>query len=135
MNKNCIVCGKEFEARQSNYTICSPECRRKREQKQQIKYNQIWKTEEYKKIRNERDRKRRREYRKNNPRLCTICGEPLCFEFRSARKMHEECVIKEAAKSYIEAGHMPRVQLSRLNSIGCTVKDVKEWINQHKQES
>ena len=42
MKKTCVVCGNEFEAAQSNYIICSDECREKREQEYKQQYSNLF---------------------------------------------------------------------------------------------
>lgn len=96
MLKNCKVCGKEFEAAQSNYTLCSEECRKVRKREICTNYYQEHK-ESYRKDCKER-------YRDNlKPIYCKICGKPVerfIENNRLRRKYyHTDCIIAEAIKA------------------------------------
>ena len=103
IKKQCIVCGKEFYARQSNYTLCSDECKKKRVAELNKKYMSDPTLYERHRIQT------RERFRKNAKIIqCKICGEPVPPSDsggRLSRKhYHEKCVIKEALQAISEGG-------------------------------
>ena len=142
MIKNkCIICGKEFYARQSNYTLCSDECRKKRVAELNNKYMSDPAI-------HERKLKQGRERRRKNAKiiLCKICGEPVMpvdIGGRLSRKhYHEECVIKEALQAIAEGGKSTRNKstgnngdsriLRAHNVFGYSVGELKELLMEGK---
>ena len=104
MKKKCIICGKVFEAKQSNFILCSDECRRKR-------YN-------YKQS-------------QRNITYCGICGKPVESEMGATRMVrkdyHEECVIKEALKAISEGAGCKDKRIKRAyNTFAYGVKELKK---------
>ena len=95
MKKTCIVCGNEFEAAQSNYTICSDECRQKRKLEHYKKYGQ-----KYCKKYTYADK-----YAKSHNKivLCRFCGEKVLPEYLNGRfhrfRYHQECLIDKGIKA------------------------------------
>lgn len=95
MKKMCVVCGNEFEAAQSNYIICSDECREKRKQEYKTKYKNKYHpkptySEKYKMV------------HKRNV-LCKFCGENVLPEYINGRfhrcHYHQECLINQGIKA------------------------------------
>ena len=98
LTQKCKVCGREFETRQSNYTLCSEECRKANRKSLQ----RHWWAEDIKEKRRITDRNRRWRNAKSVP--CKICGENVSPRFENDRMCrkhyHEECIIREAIKAY-----------------------------------
>ena len=68
----CKVCGKEFEAKQSNYTLCSDTCRKINVSNLRHKYDE---KNRLRLIENSRRYYKLYHKYKRNP--CSICGQPL----------------------------------------------------------
>lgn len=95
MKKTCVVCGNEFEAAQSNYIICSNECRQKRKSEYCEKYGQKYhKNYTY-------AEKYARVHSKNV--ACRFCGENILPEYINGRfhryHYHQECLINKGIKA------------------------------------
>lgn len=127
--KKCIVCGKEFEATQVNYSLCSDECRKKRKNETDNRY----KTSHIDEI-----KKRKREHQRDNAKVivCSLCGEPVAPEIgggdRVLRKhYHEECVIEDAIKAIKFGAKSKDSRVKRAyNLYGWGIKDLKMMDNE-----
>lgn len=73
----CPVCGKRFMARQKNYKICSPECKkiRVKERKSSEKYKAT--VQRYKQTKIYRERYKQNLEAKRKIKFCEICGARL----------------------------------------------------------
>ena len=73
----CPVCGKRFMARQKNYKICSPECKkiRVKEQNSSEKYKAT--RLRYKETKKYRERYKQNLEAKRKIKFCEICGARL----------------------------------------------------------
>ena len=83
----CKVCGKEFEAKQSNYTLCSDVCRKINVSNLRHKYDE---KNRLRLIENSRRYYKLYHKYKRNP--CSICGQPLAD---SRAKYCLNCLLKE----------------------------------------
>lgn len=126
IKKNCAVCGKEFEAANYRYCLCSDECRRVRDRIQRA-------TPEYRARHNERNRSEYRKKRRENFKVipCKICGKPIEPEFRDdhmCRKYyHESCVLSEALQAVSEGAGTDDKRIRRAkNRFGYTLKELRE---------
>lgn len=126
MINTCKVCGKQFTARQRNHTVCSPECRRINTLQNKSRYI---KTEKVKKYSMELHRKRRREYRRNNPYCCKICGLAIDQPFQNRQTMHDECILSEAAEYYSKNQKLNYMHYNRLYSRGYCIEDILDVLN------
>lgn len=87
MINTCKICGKKFEAKQSNYNLCSDACRKANERN----LNRVYYAKNI-----ENSRRYRKQYHKlyynykHNP--CGICGQPLSD---SRAKYCLSCLFKE----------------------------------------
>ena len=121
--KKCVVCGKEFEARQSNYSLCSDECRKIRKRSHTIKRMND-------PVRHEQYLKKYKEKRamKNVP--CRICGEnvpSIDNGNRMNRKFyHDDCIANEALKAISEGKNCEDKRIRRAYNRGYTIKELKE---------
>ena len=130
IKKQCIVCGKEFYARQSNYTLCSDERRKKRAYELNKKYMSD-------PVIHERHRLQSIESYRRRAKIipCKICGEPVPASDsggRMSRKhYHEDCVVREALQAISEGGKSTKgtgdKRIFRAhNVLGMGVKELKE---------
>lgn len=129
MIKKCVVCGAEFNAKQSNYCICSDDCRRIRRKQTAKEFfkNHTDKKEEY--MLNAKIAQRRK-----SKIYCRICGEIVpqyMGEMRMTSKhYHEDCVVREGIQAIKESAKYGDKRLMRAhNRYGYTIKDLKEIIN------
>jgi predicted nucleic acid-binding Zn ribbon protein len=137
LTKICIVCGKEFETRQSNYTICSDECRTIRRKN----YHNIVSLKYYHQNK-ERINRRGQSLRLKNskPILCKICGknvEPYFSGDRICRKRyHEECIIEESIKAMNKGEKFNKTSkiLRVANNQGITKSELLEIIKERELE-
>lgn len=95
--QKCKICGKEFEARQKNHTICSPECRQKNNLANGILYRARNRQEMNRKL-----RRKRREKAVGFP--CKFCGKEVKPFFDADDRphryhWHEECLINECIRA------------------------------------
>ena len=103
MIKQCKICGNDFEAQQSNYIICSQECRKINKANYRKNYDE--KTREYRlQYQREYGRKHKRKEVK-----CGICGNVVKHTFNSDGRMvhyryHAECVLNDAIARFNELG-------------------------------
>ena len=127
MIKKCVVCGTEFNAKQSNYCICSGDCRRIRQQEQYVKYKL-----------NNRERylisARESWLRCKKPICCKICGGVVpqhIGEMRMTSKhYHEDCVVREGIQAIKEGAKCSDKRLVRAhNRYGYTITELKEIMN------
>lgn len=134
IKKQCIVCGKEFYARQSNYTLCSDECRKKRVYELNKKYMSD-------PVLHERHRLQSIESYRRRAKIipCKICGKPVPPSDsggRLSRKhYHEECVVREALQAISEGGKSTKgtgdKRLFRAhNVLGMGVRELKELLRE-----
>lgn len=86
----CPVCGKQFMARQKNYKICSPECKK-------IRVKEQYSSEKYKATRQryEQTEKYRERYKQNleakrKIKFCEICGSRLP---NASQKFCLDCIL------------------------------------------
>lgn len=132
MMKNCIICGKPFEAKQQNYKLCSDACRQAREIEWRKEHKRDYKTDERRRQSMEYYRKRAKTV------LCKICGKPVPpvnYGGRIHRKhMHEECVVNEAIQLVKDGTPSTDVRLlrayNRAYSMGYTVRELKEILRE-----
>ena len=100
MKKTCVVCGNEFEAAQSNYIICSNECRKKRQKEYyaNLKKKGLSNVNSYintyeKKYKAAHKRKVR----------CRFCGENILPKYNNGRfhrtQYHDECLISKGIEA------------------------------------
>ena len=139
MIKNkCIVCGKEFYARQSNYTLCSGECKKKRVAELNKKYMSDPVIHERHRLQSIESYRRRAKIIK-----CKICGEPVPPSDsggRMSRKhYHEECVVREALQAISEGGKSTKgtgdKRIFRAhNVLGMGVGELKELLAEGENE-
>ena len=138
IKKQCIVCGKEFYARQSNYTLCSGECKKKRVAELNKKYMSD-------PVLHERHRLQSRDSYRKRAKIsqCKICGEPVaateCGGRLSRKHYHEECVIKEALQAISEGGKTTKgtgdKRIFRAhNVLGMNVSELKELLAEGENE-
>lgn len=74
MKKMCRICGKVFDAKQSNYVCCSPECG---ETNRKMKKKNYILTETQREKNNERNRMYYKKTRKPTTKTCKSCGALL----------------------------------------------------------
>ena len=138
IKKQCIVCGKEFYARQSNYTLCSDECKKKRVAELNKKYMSDPVLHERHRLQSIESYRRRAKIIK-----CKICGEPVPPNDsggRLSRKhYHEECVIKEALQAISEGGKSTKKtgdkRITRAhNVLGMNVGELKELLREDNND-
>lgn len=113
MTNKCKICGKQFEARQKNFTICSPECR---------KINAVQLKKAHYIANKERIRQRNIEnrHKKAVGFPCKFCGEEVrpFFDNRMHRyHWHEECLIDKCIEA-IKNGE-PFGKKSKILSFAC----------------
>lgn len=125
MVKACKVCGKQFRARQANYTVCSPECRKVNTLERTKRYHKTV----YKDKITQQQRDRRRRYRSENPFCCKICGLSIDQPFGGRKTMHDECILDEAAEYYNKNQKLNHMHYSRVYSRGYCIDDVIEVID------
>lgn len=123
MIKKCIVCGAEFNAKQSNYCICSDDCRRIRQQKQNAELNKA----NYEKYKFNAKMAQRRK----SKIFCKICGKIVhqhMGEVRMTSKhYHEDCVIREGIQAIKDKAKSTDKRLVRArNRYGYTMAELKE---------
>lgn len=132
IKKQCIVCGKEFYARQSNYTLCSDECKKKRVAELNKKYMSDPVKREQHRLQSIESYRRRAKIIK-----CKICGKPVPPSDNSGRlsrkHYHEKCVIKEALQAISEGGKTTKgtgdKRIHRAhNVLGMSVGELKELL-------
>lgn len=127
MIKNCIICGKPFDAKQQNYKLCSDACRHAREIEWQKEHKSKY-TDEY--------RQQRREYHRKRAKtvLCKICGKPVppvIYGDRVLRKhMHEACVVDEAVRLAKDGVPFTDARFKRAKNMGYTVRELKEILRE-----
>lgn len=113
MIKICKICGKEFNAKQPNYIICSDSCRK------------IYHRETVK-IYNHKRYKPRTIY-------CKICGKPIArYDLHSWRRYHEECVAQMAVedlKNGLNSTNSQNIKRA-LNLFFFTMNELKELANE-----
>lgn len=135
MKKICIVCGKEFETRQSNYTICSQGCRENRKQSYPSSLDYYY-------ANRERILKRSQHLKLKNPKFipCKICGknvEPYFSGDRIHRRhYHEECIIEESIKAMNRGEKFNGASniLKIANNQGITKSELLEIIKERELE-
>lgn len=124
MTKKCKICGKEFEAKQKNYTICSPECRRENSRRLYHALDDVTK-----KLKAQQDKERYRRKVKGFP--CKFCGEevkPFIDNRLHRHHYHEECLIDkciEAIKNGEPFTHNTKIAKFALNK-GYTKAEILE---------
>lgn len=124
MTKKCKICGKEFEARQRNYTLCSPECRKENNRRLSRSLDP-----EINRLRVKQYNERLKRKLKGFP--CKFCGEEVkpFFDNRMHRyHWHEECLIDkciEAIKNGEPFGDKSKI-LKFASNKGYTKADVIE---------
>lgn len=100
MINKCKICGKEFNARQSNYNLCSDECRKIN--KKEYKKRQWWeiKADPYQ---HERHKQQRKKYnkakREANPKPFKRCVQCGCDTGSYYMKYCLECLFDNYFKS------------------------------------
>ena len=138
IKKQCIVCGKEFYARQSNYTLCSDECKKKRVAELNKKYMSDPVLHERHRLQSIESYRRRAKII-----LCKICGEPVPPSDISGRMSHkhyhEECVVREALQAISEGGKSTKgtgdKRIFRAhNVLGMNVSELKELLMEGDNE-
>lgn len=95
MIKNCKICGKQFEAKQKNYTLCSPECRKENSRR---RYHSL--DAETKKMLAQQYKEWYRRKIKGFP--CKFCGEevkPFIDNRLHRHHWHEECLINKCIEA------------------------------------
>lgn len=103
--KKCVVCGTEFIPKQKNYICCSSE-----RSKERIKVYRKQRNENYYKGNKESIRERYRRSKILHPTIipCRVCGENVPGAWAGNRigrkRYHEQCVLDEAKKAYLEVG-------------------------------
>lgn len=127
MIKQCVVCGKDFEAKNSKYVCCSCKCREKR---------QALKAKQWREKNKEHSKEWKREYRKKNRKIiiCKLCGKPVQQENLSG-KTHwhycTECALKDILETVKSGGKITMLQYNRLYVRGYCTADIKNYINEH----
>lgn len=131
MIKKCKICGKDFDAQQSNYIICSPECRKVNKDAYRKQYEN--KTREYR-------LQRQREYNRKRPKKevkCSICGKTVKHTFNSDGRLihyryHAECVLKDAIDRFNELGKWVQTdtRIHRSINYGYTKAEVMELMQE-----
>lgn len=93
MKIKCKICGKEFEAKQSNYNLCSDDCRRINTRNTAKRYQQHYKyTSAYK-----NNVIRQREKRKKKHK-CPVCGRQLAHH-KHSNVPCDMCYIKKLSET------------------------------------
>ena len=95
MTKKCKICGKEFEATNPRYVICSPECRKENSRRV---YHAL--DAETKKLKTQQSKERYRRKVKGFP--CKFCGKevkPIVTDRFHRYRWHEDCLIAECMKA------------------------------------
>ena len=95
IRQKCKICGKLFDARQKNHTICSPECR---------KINRTISNKTYRQdpVIRHKENLRQKEWHRKHAKIipCRFCGEPVEAEFNGflmiRKTYHEDCMLKKA---------------------------------------
>lgn len=129
--KKCKICGREFETRQSNYTLCSEECRKENRRKYG---HDRWQCEELKE--KNRIALRNKRWKKAKVVPCQICGEnvpPMFTDDRMHRKhYHEDCIIREAIKAYKNGEKFDKSSkiLTLAQNQGITKRDLLEVMSE-----
>lgn len=117
ISKNCIICGSEFIATQSNRKLCSDKCRR---------INAIQIATQWRKENREHINEYRRLQRKNKVHTCSICGKPVEWTRFSRPVRHDECVLNEIVKSVNAGNKISNVQYQRLQARGYDIGMFRE---------
>jgi hypothetical protein len=106
MEKLCKICGKTFEAVNSNYSMCSPECRKENKKRYDREYI--------------KPHKRAYEPKMLN---CKICGKPVN---QSRKRYHEECVLQDAVNAYKNGDRYPSPRIVRAINQGYSTPEIRE---------
>lgn len=123
----CRICGKVFQARQRNHTICSEKCREQNYNRHVEQHKLFSKTPEGKAI-----RKRRYKYKPSG--ICNICGNVVFNKnlgtCRSRKRYREECVLSKAIEAILKYGEhntSKQEDIARAwNTYGFSMPEIKD---------
>ena len=135
MTNTCLVCGKQFKAKQSNYTLCSDECREvRRRYRVSLKFNDP----EYKESRRRYDKQYQKSHYVKKTFYCKICGKIIVQSDKERKTMHDECALQKAAEYYNKnGGRLNKMHYCRIYSRGYCIQDVIDRVkdggnNEHR---
>lgn len=124
----CKICGKEFQTNHHSKITCSQECSNKN------------RFDRYKMMSKEEKQKTHEYYAsKHEPKsVCRICGKIIEQNVTStghtAKRYHDECVIKDCLSTMYAGKRISHSQQLRLYSRGYTIKELKEEFINGKDE-
>ena len=123
--KQCAVCGKEFEAINSRYILCSDECRKKRIDE----YNKVYYS----------DYDGRKRKRAEKIVICKLCGMAVEGVMRGERMgrqhYHEECVVKDALQAISEGEHSRSSRIRRASNLfAYSVGELKDLMEEQNND-
>lgn len=128
MINKCVICGKEFEAKQSNYIICSNECRTARIK--QYRQKQIDEIRSSPELRADYIRRSREYYKAHKPaRYCKICGGVITDKGKHA---HPKCVFQAAVEAISEGYYPGDSRIVRATvTWGYSIKEIKQYMKEN----
>ena len=111
----CKICGKEFQTNHHSKITCSKECSEKN--------HNDW----YKTLSSE-EKTKAKKYKPTS--VCRICGkiieQTVTSTGRTAKRYHDDCVIKDCLSTIYAGKHISHEQQLRLYARGYTIKELKE---------
>lgn len=114
--KKCVICGKLFEPKQSNYTTCSKECSIANARFR----SKAWlKTDVGAKKMKEYQRRYRKAHQGENTKVCKTCDKPL---ENGNQTYCLNCLLKDYKYNNSHTA------IRRLNNRGISAKDAREEI-------
>lgn len=129
MIKQCVVCGKDFDAKQKTFIVCGEECRKIRNHEVNIKLSHKYYRDHRENILAYHARRRNA-----NPVVvhCRICGENVPFDGIGRKHYHEECVLNDAIARYKELGKWEQSdgRIRRAINYGYTKSEVMELMEE-----
>ena len=129
MIKKCVVCGKDFDAKQKTFIVCSAECRKIRKHDVNLKLSH-----EYYLDHREAVLLYHRRKRELSPVIvpCRICGENVPFDGIGRKHYHAECVLNDAIERFKELGKWDQVdgRIHRAINYGYTKSEVMELMQE-----
>ena len=125
MKTECPICGKEFEPKQSNYSICSPECRKIYARQYQKKYHDENREALLAKKKTQPSYLKKLAENRKKQHLCSICGKPVQWDRYRHPLRHDECVLTEIISSVNAGNRITDAQYQQLQARGYSIKEFR----------